>query len=77
MSNYINKVKTIIAEKAGVDISEVTNEAYFEEDLNVSEMELNEIISEVEEALHVDLTEEKDSIVSVGDLLDALSEKLD
>jgi acyl carrier protein len=77
MSNYLNKVKHIIAEKAGMDPSEVTEDLYFQDDLNIDEMELMEIIAEIEEALHVDLTDEKDEIESVGDLLEALSEKLD
>lgn len=77
MSEYLPQVKRIIAEKAGVDVHEVTYESYFEDDLNVGEMELVEILSEIEEALQVELMDEKDNIESVGDLLDLLSEKLD
>ncbi len=77
MSNYLNKIKHIISEKTGVEPAEITLESYFEEDLNISEMELLEIFEEIEDALQVDLSEEKDEIKSVGDLADALSEKLD
>lgn len=77
MTDYFSKVKHIIADKAGLDVTEVTPESYFEDDLNISEMELNEILTEVEESLHVDLLEDKANIESVADLLDILSEKLD
>lgn len=75
--NYLTKIKKIIEDKVGIDPSEITEESYFEDDLNISEMELMEILSEVEEILHVDLTEEKDQIETVGDLVDVLIEKLD
>jgi acyl carrier protein len=76
-TNYLAKIKKIISEKTGLDVSEITEESYFEEDLNISEMELMEILSEVEEVLHVDLSEEKDEIETVGDLIDILIEKLE
>jgi len=77
MSNYFAQIKKIISEKSGIDPSEITEESYFEDDLNIGEMELVEILSEIEEALQVDLIEEKGNIASVADLLDMLSEKLD
>ncbi|HSX39418.1 MAG TPA: hypothetical protein VLI92_02400 [Candidatus Saccharimonadales bacterium] len=77
MSEYFSTVKKIIAEKTGLDSHEIKEDSYFEDDLNVGEMELVEILSEIEDVLQVDLVEEKDNIESVADLLDILSEKLD
>ncbi len=76
-NNYFNKVKEIIEDKLGIEPEEVTPEAFFEDDLNVSEMELIEILQELEESFHIELLDERENIESIADLLDILSEKLD
>lgn len=76
-SDYFTKIKKIIVEKTGLEASEIHRDSFFEDDLNIGEMELAEILSELEEDLQVDLLEDKDSIQSVTDLLEILSEKLD
>ena len=77
MTNYLNKIKKIIEEKTGIDPSEITLESYFEDVLNISEMELMEILEEIEEVFNVDLTDEKDNIETVGDLVELLEENLE
>jgi len=77
MTNYLNKVKKIIEDKTGLDPSEISLESYFEEDLNISEMELLEILEEIEELFNLDLTSEKENIETVGDLIELLEEHLD
>ena len=77
MINYLNKVKKIIEDKTGLDPSEISLESYFEEDLNISEMELLEILEEIEELFNLDLTSEKENIETVGDLIELLEEHLD
>ncbi len=77
MGDYVKKVKQIISVKAGVDISEISNEEYFEEDLNIGELELIEILSEIEDALQVNLMDKKNDIECVQDLVDILAEKLE
>ena len=77
MSNYLQKIKNIIESKLGVDPEDIKPDSYFEDDLNISEWELLEVLQELEETYQIDLTENKDEIESVADLLDALSEKLD
>ena len=76
MSDYYPKVKKVIAEKTGLELSEIIPESYFEEDLNVGEMELIEILEELEEAFHVDLIEDASSFVTVQDVIDALEEHI-
>lgn len=76
MSDYYPKVKKIIAEKTGLEPSEISTESYFEDDLNVGEMELMEILEELEETFHVDLIEDSDSFVTVQDVVDALEEHI-
>jgi acyl carrier protein len=77
MTDYLNEIKKVISHKAGVELSEVTKESFFEDDLNIGEMELIEILEELEEKYHTDLVEERENIISVNDLLDIMSEKLD
>ncbi|HLC93792.1 MAG TPA: hypothetical protein VJG85_02130 [Patescibacteria group bacterium] len=60
-----------------MESDEITKESFFEEDLNIGEMELIEILEELEEIYHIDLIGEKDNIDSVESLVDILSEKLD
>ncbi|MFZ2664001.1 MAG: phosphopantetheine-binding protein [Patescibacteria group bacterium] len=76
MSDYYPKVKKVIAEKTGLEPSEISTESYFEDDLNVGEMELMEILEELEETFHVDLIEDSDSFVTVQDVVDALEEHI-
>ena len=76
-NKYLELIKKIIVEKFGVEISEIHADSYFEEDLNLSEMDLTELLVELEEKLHVDLMEDKEDITSVQELLDLLIEKLE
>jgi acyl carrier protein len=76
-NNYLQRIKKIIEHKNGIDPTEITPESYFEDDLNIGEMELIDILTELEDEYHVDLIDAKDDIESVGDLLELLSEKLD
>ena len=73
----MKQVKNIIAQKTGLDPEEIVEDACFHDDLNISEMELIDILTELEDELQVELLSQKDDIVSVGDLLDILSEKLE
>lgn len=77
MVNYLQKVKHVISEKSGYELAEITADLYFEDDLNLGELEMIEIITDLEEELQVELMEEKSDFETVQDLLDALAEKLD
>ncbi len=74
---YITKTKKTIADKAGVDLNEVHNDSFFEDDLNLGGMELVDILETLEEALHVDLLSDKDNFETVGDLIEAIAEQVD
>lgn len=76
-AEYFREIKKIIEEKTGLEPSEITAESYFEDDLNVGEMELIEILNELEEKYHTELVDEKDNIQTVQDLVDLLSEKIE
>jgi acyl carrier protein len=76
-SDYFKEVRKILEEKTGLEPDEITLDAFFEDDLNLGEMELIEILNELEEKFHTDLLEEKDNLETVQDLVDILSEKIE
>ena len=75
--DYETKVKDLISAKTGVEPDEIQDESYFEDDLNIGELELNEIFDEIEEKFEVDLSEERDEFETFNDLISALNEKLE
>jgi len=77
MTEYTNTVKNLIAEKAGVDVEEIKEDSFFEEDLNIGEMDLIEILTDLEDIYETEMLDEKDNIHTVGDILDILLEKLE
>jgi acyl carrier protein len=77
IADYVRKIKKVIADKTGHDVDEVGATMYFEDDLNIGEMDLLDILEELEDVLHVDLVEEKDNIETVGDLIDIVQEQVE
>ncbi|MEN8757021.1 MAG: acyl carrier protein, partial [Desulfobacterales bacterium] len=53
-----DKVKKIIAEKLGVDMSEVIPEASFVDDLGADSLDLVELIMSMEEEFDTDISDE-------------------
>ena len=76
-AEYFKEIKKILETKMGIDPADVTLESFFEDDLNVGEMELIEILSELEEKFQVDLMEEKEGMETVQDLVDLLTERIE
>ena len=76
-SDYYKDIKKIIEDKTGLEPSEITLDSYFEDDLNLGEMELIEILSELEEKFNTDLMEQRENIETVQDLVDLLSEQVE
>lgn len=62
---------------AGLEVEEIHDESYFEDDLNIGGIELHEILTEIEEKLDVDLSESEENFETFGDLAGALNEKLE
>lgn len=76
-TDYVKKIKKLIADKAGQEPSEIENETYFQDDLNIGEMELMDILEELEESLQVDLVEHKNEIETVGELIELVEEQIE
>ena len=77
MNEYVKKIKKLIAEKSGHEPQEITEASFFEDDLNVGEMELIDILTELEDELHVELMDQKEDIETVQDLIDLVAEQLE
>jgi acyl carrier protein len=69
------RLKRIIAEQLGVDESQVTRDASFEEDLNADSLDLVELIMSLEEEFGIEISEEDaEGIKTVGDATDYVRE---
>lgn len=75
--SFKEKVKQIIAHKAGLDPKEVVDDMFFGDDLNLGDLELTEILEELEDTFKIDITDCMGDIESVKDLMELLEEKLD
>lgn len=65
------KVKHIIAEKLGVELSEVTPEKSFVDDLGADSLDLVELIMSMEETFDIEIADEDaEKIVRVKDAID-------
>ena len=68
------KVKKIIAEKLGVDPSEVVPEASFVDDLGADSLDLVELIMSMEEAFEVEISDEDaENLKTVQDAIDYIN----
>jgi len=76
MSEYLSRIKKLIADKTGLETSEINGDCFFEEDLNLGEMEVIEILSELEEIYHVNLVDDIGNFATVQDVVDALEEHI-
>jgi len=70
MSSIEEKLFTIVAEKLGVDRSEVTPDAVFIDDLGADSLDLVELIMAMEEEFGFEIAdEEAEKLRTVGDVL--------
>lgn len=64
------KMKELIVEGLGVELSEVTEGARFKEDLGADSLDLFEMVMSLEEEFGVEIpTEELEKMATVGDVL--------
>lgn len=70
MSEIAEKVKKIIIDKLGVDESEVTNEASFNNDLGADSLDTVELIMEFEKEFNIAIPDDQaENIQTVGDAI--------
>ena len=78
MSEVAEKVKKIIVDKLGVDESEVTETASFQNDLGADSLDTVELIMEFEKEFGINIPDEDagDKISTVGDAVTYIENKL-
>ena len=77
MSEHYNKVKEIIIDKLGVEDSKITMEANFIDDLGADSLDTVELIMQFEEEFGIEIPDEDaESLLSVGQAVDYISNKL-
>ncbi len=70
MSDVAERVKRVTAETLKVDLSRVTNDARFVEDLGASSMESVELVAAFEEEFDIDMDEQAAlGVKTVGDAI--------
>lgn len=75
MTEIIEKVQAIIAEKLSVDAAEVTPEKSFTNDLGADSLDTVELIMEFEKEFEISIPDEDaEKIVTVGDVIKYIEE---
>lgn len=65
----LEKIKEIIAESLGTEISTLTEETSFKEDLGADSLDLFEMVMALEEEFEVEIpTEDLENIKTIGDV---------
>jgi len=75
MSDIATRVKEIIIDKLGVDESEVTPEASFNNDLGADSLDIIELIIEFEKEFNIEISDDQaESIGTVGEAIHYIEE---
>lgn len=77
MKEILEKVKSVISERTGLENKEIRMDSYFTDDLNINSLELTEIISELEEIYETDFDLQIDEIKTVSELVHAISDAVE
>ena len=77
MSEHFDKVKEIIVDKLGVENGKITMEAKFIDDLGADSLDTVELIMQFEEEFGIEIPDEDaEGLISVGEAVDYISQKL-
>ncbi len=74
---YLQKIQKAIAKQLGISPSEVMPADYFDEDLNMGEMELMQLLEELESSFDIELIQWAPKIKTVNDLVNIVREELE
>ena len=76
MSETLNKVTEIVVDKLGIDISKVTLDSRFIEDLGADSLDTVELIMQFEEDFEIEIPDEDaEKMTTVGDAVKYIEEK--
>lgn len=70
MAEVLDRVKSIIVERLGVDEAEVTLEASFKDDLGADSLDVVELVMELEDEFDLEISDEDaEKITTVGEVV--------
>ncbi len=76
-SDIESRMKSLLVSELGLDENKITNEAHFEEDLEVDSLGVVELLMALEDEFGVEIPdEEAESIATVGQAVDVVIAKL-
>ncbi len=71
----LEKIKELVAENLGVDVSAITEKSSFKEDLGADSLDLFEMVMALEEEFGVEIpTEDLEKITTVGEVVAYIEE---
>ena len=77
MSETLNKVTEIVVDKLGIDISKVTSDSRFIEDLGADSLDTVELIMQFEEDFDIEIPDEDaEKLTTIKTALDYIDSKL-
>ncbi|MBO7427736.1 MAG: acyl carrier protein [Paludibacteraceae bacterium] len=77
MSEVAQKVKSIIVEKLGVELEEVTDEASFTNDLGADSLDTVELIMEFEKEFGIQISDDQtEKISTVGEAIKLIESEM-
>ena len=72
----LNKVKEVVAEQLGVEITELMPETSLKDDLGADSLDLFQVIMSLEEEFNIEIpTEDTESINTIGDIEEYLEKR--
>lgn len=77
MSEILEKVQTIIADKLSIDVADITPEKSFSDDLGADSLDTAELVLDFENAFGIKIPEDQtENILTVGDAIAAIEKIL-
>ncbi len=77
MSNTLDKISDVIADKLGVEPSKITQEAKFVEDLGADSLDTVELIMQLEDEFNIEIPdEEAEKLTTVGSVAEYIDKHL-
>ncbi len=77
MSNTMDKISDVIADKLGVEPSKITPEAKFVEDLGADSLDTVELIMQLEDEFNIEIPdEEAEKLTTVGSVAEYIDKHL-
>lgn len=71
----LEKIKEIVSEKLGLDVTEITRDTRFKEDLGADSLDLFELIMALEDEYSIEIEQEAlEALTTVGSVIDYLAE---